>query len=269
MPIVIKQKIKRLLATFYYPLYRIIKILNKNPKLIILIYHSVNPDHRWSISPKNFEEQIKWLADNYPIISLKNFPNFQKDSIAITFDDGYEDNYLYTFPILKKYNCPATIFITTGFITKEIDITQQKNHCYKGLKPLSIEQIIEMSKYNIDFGCHTHTHSILSKIPPEIAESEITKSKQILERILNQSVGLFAYPNGQPSDFNKETKSILEKNNFRLACSTIHGSNFKNTDPLSLYRIRIDPFDNLNDFKQKISGAWDFINFFQKIKSWL
>jgi len=262
-----KQKIKRILAKIYFPIYRVNKFLNRESKLIILMYHSINPNHFWSITPQNFEEQIKWLINNYPIVSLKEFPNFNQDSIAITFDDGYEDNFYYAFPILKKYNCPATIFLTTGFINKEIDITQQKNYCYHRLKPLTFEQIIEMSKFKIDFGCHTHTHQILSKISLEAAESEIVQSKQILEKILNPKIDLFAYPNGQPKDFNQKIKNILKKHNFRIACSTIWGANTIQADPLSLYRIRIDPFDNLNDFKQKISGLWDFIRIFEKIKS--
>jgi len=87
---------------------------------------------------------------------LKNFLIFKKDSFAITFDDGYEDNFQYALPILKKYNCSATFFICTGFVTKEIDITKNWK-CYRGLKPLSIEQIKEMKKSGMDFGCHTHT----------------------------------------------------------------------------------------------------------------
>jgi len=259
-----KQNIKRVLTQIYFPIYQMNKFLDQRPKLIILMYHSINPRHPSSISPKNFEEQIRWLINNYPILSLKNFPNFQKDSIVITFDDGYEDNFHYVLPILKKYNLTATFFICTGFVSKEIDIT--KNGAYQGLKPLSLDQMREMKKEGMNFGCHTHTHPILSKIPLEEAKREIHKSKVILEDILEEKINLFAYPLGQPKTFNKNIISILKEEGFQLACSTIWGSNNKRINPLILRRIRIDSEDTLKDFQNKIEGNWDFVHFFQRFK---
>lgn len=260
-----KQEIKRILAKIFYPYFRVVKLFDREPKFTILMYHSVNPNHPWSISPQNFEEQIRFLTSNYQILPLKNFLNFNENSLSITFDDGYEDNFYYALPILKKYNCPATFFICTGFVTKEIDITKNWK-CYKGLKPLTTEQIKEMKKEGMDFGCHTHTHPILSKIPLEEAKKEIHKSKTILEDILSGKVEIFAYPQGQIKTFNKNIISILKEEGFQLACSTIWGSNTKKTDPLILRRIRIDADDTLKDFQNKIEGNWDFIKWFHYLK---
>lgn len=240
------------------------KLFDRRPKFTILTYHSVNPDHPWSIKPDKFEEQIKFLTSNYSIAPLKKFFNFNKNSFVITFDDGYEDNFNFALPILKKYNCPATFFICTGFITKEADIT--KNGVYRGLKPLSLGQIKEIKKEGMDFGCHTHTHPILSKIPLEEAKKEIHRSKTILEDILREKTNLFVYPFGQLNTFNKNIISILKEEKFQLACSTIWGSNNKNTNPFVLRRIRIDHQDTLEDFKAKIQGNWDFIKWFHYLK---
>ena len=167
-------------------------------------------------------------------------------------------------PILKKYNLTTTFFICTGFVSKEIDIT--KNGAYQGLKPLSLDQMREMKKEGMNFGCHTHTHPILSKIPLEEAKREIHKSKVILEDILEEKINLFAYPLGQPKTFNKNIISILKEEGFQLACSTIWGSNNKRINPLILRRIRIDSEDTLKDFQNKIEGNWDFVHFFQRFK---
>jgi len=96
-------------------------------QIYIIMYHRVAPKlDSWtldSLSPLSFEKQIIFLQKNYKIISLdslvqsillgKSIP--QKVAI-ITFDDGYRDNYLYAYPILKKYNISATIFLVTGHI---------------------------------------------------------------------------------------------------------------------------------------------------------
>ena len=260
-----KQKLKRILVKIFSLCFQIRKILDKQPRFTILMYHSVNPSHQWSIKPKEFEKQIKFLTSNYQASSLKDFLNFNKNSFAITFDDGYEDNFYYALPVLKKYNCPATFFISTGFITKELDITKNWE-CYRGLKSLTIEQIKAMKKEEMDFGCHTHAHPILSKISLTEAKQEIRKSKTILEEVLGGEIKFFAYPQGQLNTFNKDIISILKEEGFQLACSTIWGSNNKNTNPFLLRRIRVDPQDTLEDFKAKIHGNWDFIKWFHLLK---
>tara|TARA_B100000686_G_C16691219_1_gene917699 strand:+ start:182 stop:1186 length:1005 start_codon:yes stop_codon:yes gene_type:complete len=79
------------------------------------------PNNDLSISTSIFEQQIKFLKENYKIIEPKDLleiKKFEKKDklIVITFDDGYLDNLINALPILKKYQVKATIFVTTGFI---------------------------------------------------------------------------------------------------------------------------------------------------------
>ncbi|HEX2866162.1 MAG TPA: FkbM family methyltransferase [Ignavibacteriales bacterium] len=90
----------------------------------VLLYHRVALDpldtQLLSVSPKNFEEQIKFLKDNFKIVHLRNLIDEIKNkalvpnTIAITFDDGYLDNFTNALPILEKFKVPATIFVTAG-----------------------------------------------------------------------------------------------------------------------------------------------------------
>ena len=86
---------------------------NKNP--LILMYHQVKKNE--------FEKQMKYLKTNYNIISLNDLVerinkkiDFQMNTVVITFDDGYLNNYTEALPILSKYNITATLFITTSLI---------------------------------------------------------------------------------------------------------------------------------------------------------
>lgn len=100
--------------------------------LWILRYHSVS-DYRdqnfrylipsIAVSPAVFEGHIAFLSRNYRIISLDDVSawisgaiSFPRPAVAITFDDGYRDNYRYAYPILKKYGATATFYVVTDAI---------------------------------------------------------------------------------------------------------------------------------------------------------
>src|SRR5438132_9371928 len=91
----------------------------------ILAYHKVSPDpHPFfePVHPALFEQQMQFLSRCYRVMPLleivkRNVCGDVPDrAVAITFDDGYRDNYEYAFPILKKFGLPATIFVATGAI---------------------------------------------------------------------------------------------------------------------------------------------------------
>jgi peptidoglycan/xylan/chitin deacetylase (PgdA/CDA1 family) len=98
----------------------------------ILMYHRIldeNDDEREYIQPglfvsrRIFDKQVEFLSKKHNIISLAELVEHLKRNqsshlkgIAITFDDGWSDNYQYAFPILRKFKAPATIFLTTDFI---------------------------------------------------------------------------------------------------------------------------------------------------------
>jgi len=92
----------------------------------ILTYHRVlthqDPLAIGSLDKNTFTEQMKLLQKYYHVISIETLiKNLAKGtlvpgSVCITFDDGYRDNFVIAFPILKSLNLPATIFLATDFI---------------------------------------------------------------------------------------------------------------------------------------------------------
>jgi peptidoglycan/xylan/chitin deacetylase (PgdA/CDA1 family) len=95
---------------------------------VILLYHRVDAPDRYPwgyppVSSQEFEKEIKYLRKNYNVIPLDRLVQYlQRDecfpprTAALTLDDGYKDHYLNAYRILKKYSCPATIFLATDRI---------------------------------------------------------------------------------------------------------------------------------------------------------
>ncbi|MCW5907697.1 MAG: polysaccharide deacetylase family protein [Chitinophagales bacterium] len=124
---------KTIARTVVYPfitalgIERLFASLNKNNKLI-LVYHGVvdSPDHTLSPGPiatSQFKQHLVYFKKHFDIVSLDEiFEMYRNDhtpkrkTIAITFDDGYENNYTNAFPLLKKMDVPATIFVVSQLL---------------------------------------------------------------------------------------------------------------------------------------------------------
>ena len=112
------------LAVSFFCGFLLVNSLRQKYVVPILMYHSINPHSdpcvaRLIVSPQCFQRQMRFLKDNrYNVVTLKTLAELIKNkkkipprTLAITFDDGYKDNYTYAFPILKGYSLPATIFL--------------------------------------------------------------------------------------------------------------------------------------------------------------
>ena len=161
-------------------------------KVLVLNYHMVNSMYiSLSIEPEDFDWQMKYLVEHgYHTISPDELYDFLAGQgtlpdrpVLITFDDGYEDNYTNAYPILKKYNLKATIFVVTGFLSKR-----------KGY--LTWDQLREMEQNGITIESHTVTHAPLPDLPDERIRKELVESKQQAEAELGHPIEFIAYPTG-------------------------------------------------------------------------
>jgi len=90
----------------------------------IFLYHRVNDDadpYLPSLPVQQFRQQMEYVARNFDVVTLDDIAEGRaaaksKYSVAITFDDGYRDNFTSAFPILKELGLPATIFLATGYV---------------------------------------------------------------------------------------------------------------------------------------------------------
>jgi peptidoglycan/xylan/chitin deacetylase (PgdA/CDA1 family) len=265
-------------------------------RIRILLYHSIDDSGSlMSTSAVTFRRQMDYIKKRgYHTISLSEFVNdayqektLSKKLVVITFDDGFENNYLYAFPILKQYGFSATIFLTTDYINNSakwierdfnsilrrpfLSSTSKNNEAqlYKNMSDfpsLTWDEIKEMSEYGIKFGSHTSSHSQLCDLTLEKAKEDIYRSKVVIEKKIDKHVDSFAYPY---SDFTPEVKQLVKQLGFSCACSGNLERNDQNGDMYDIRRISPNPPNSFFEFKFLFSSGFDwYIALKNKLRRW-
>ncbi len=208
-------------------------------KIPILIYHSVR-DHingednmlkYYTVSPESFTKQMQYLKDNnYSVLSLdfiadaleENIPVPEK-SVAITFDDGWRNQYVNAYPILRRFGYTATFFIITNTIDKP--------HFF------SWDQVRLMNNNGMTIGSHTVFHPFLPEIEnPKELQKELVNSKKVIEEKLGHTVDIFAYPYGH---YNDEVVNAVKSAGYKLARSTHKGIYHTKSDLFTMKGIEV------------------------------
>ncbi len=271
--------ITRLVCSVYYPIMSIFNRLRKDNKIRILVYHSVHSgddnDDEWSIPNSLFAQQMDYLAKNGFTISsldeiitcLKNDLPIKDRTIALTFDDGYKNNFLYAYPELVRHNFTATFYLVTSFIDKDepfpwIFTSYKRNTLAYDINrnmPLSWDEIYEMTDKGMTCGSHTHTHVNIMVVDSDTMQRELDEATYILKENLHKVSNTFVLPFGLIDKSQKNLKKYLSKRGYSAAFLGRFGAINKQCDLLDLPRIAIYGDDSMFFFKQKIMGAYDWI----------
>ena len=157
----------------------------------VLMYHRVLPDavgEGITMNLARFAWQIDALARRgvrFVTVSELVAAEETESLVAITFDDGYADNFQHAWPVLRAHRAPATIYLAPEM--PDID----------RLTPLMIR---EMVAAGVEFGAHTQHHVHLPSTDDAVARQEILASKQAVEALTGQPCRSFAYPYGKFDD---------------------------------------------------------------------
>ena len=203
-------------------------LLSKEPKVAVLCYHNIATKEEktnfpeeadWIIEVENFEEQLKALKEQgYTTLSLSEFIDWKlgkieipKKSVLITFDDGFLSNYHYAFPLLKKYEMKATVFV----IGQYMQLGQGRKQWSGNVKEYLNLEMLEQAKQeypNIDFASHSLELHVQDSIYTKTKEELAKDLEDFKERITLTTA--YAYPFGA---YNEEMIQALQQAGYKVA----------------------------------------------------
>lgn len=227
---------------------------------VALMYHritgSLEPGEL-VVPPEKFSDQMFWLKEHCVVLGSadlsgsKVFAAAGECKVLVTFDDGYRDNYLNAFPVLKELGLGALIFLITGMIG-----TGTSRPRYSHLPApdmMSWEEAREMSKKGIFFGAHTVNHPHLPALSEKQQEEEVSSSIMAVEHNIPVTQSpVFCYPYGE---YDSVTLEVLRRLGVSLAFTVEPGKNDGNTPHLELRRIGVDGRLRLEGFEKIFKEA--------------
>lgn len=262
----------------------------------VLMYHHIVPDGVYEemnfqengsvLKLSDFRRQMEWLDENgYETIFMSRLVDMLQDggklpdkTVVITFDDGYESNYVYAYPILKEHGQRANLAPVVSASEKAEQNPEQFDD--RKLSHLSFAQMREMQasgvfefgshsynghgEVNVDMEGNTDAFLVSRKVNTKSGHTEtreeyllrinrdVVTSKIVLDERLGKKEKFFVYPFGR---YNNDLCHVVAGAGFSCALTTKPGYVNKNSDPYALPRLAVNnQVKTLEDFENLVKN---------------
>lgn len=242
----------------------------------VLLYHHVNP-HRGdtvTVTPEAFSEQMRFLAvSGYRTLRLNEILSYARGdadisekAAVVTFDDGWLDTYIWAFPILREYGIHVAQFLIVDRVEraseKVIEVPRDvpdHNTCKSliaqgeaGKVVLNWDIVAELGSSGlVEFHSHTMGHERCDGLSRERLESELEKSKKLIETRTGKPCTCLAWPYGRYDD---AAVGIATSLGYEGMFTTNAGIVTKGSDSFHINRIFVQTED-IEVFKANLNNA--------------
>ena len=256
-------------TTLLGPLRRLRWRANGQAHAAVLLYHRVSDDFLDSVTVgvEQFRDQMRILRRRYDVVDLRTLLEQQdrprrRPVVAVTFDDGYEDNHLAA-RILRREGIPCTFFVCTGIVgTDDRSFPHDAKKLGRRVPALAWSQVDSMARDGFDFGNHTVDHVDVASLPVDEALDQVRRATDELESRTRAAAGdraaeaarWFAFPYGRPQNVTDEVRQGLGSIGIDVCLSAHGGVNPPDLDRLDVLRQGIDHNFSRLGFRAVLEG---------------
>jgi peptidoglycan/xylan/chitin deacetylase (PgdA/CDA1 family) len=214
------------------------------PRISVLLYHRVSDDVRdnLTVGIEQFDRQMALLHRHCEVLSIEQViacevvPRSKRPLVAVTFDDGYLDNYLHAAPSLRRHGVPAAFFVSTGIVSSGGRFPHDLSRGNPPIPLMTWEQMRAMRRWGFTIGSHTVNHVDCAAEPEAIVREELARSRDDLRRELGVEQVVFAYPYGGREHMTAERLEWVKQAGYVACLSAYGGANVGRVDRYNVLR---------------------------------
>lgn len=242
------------------PLPRRLLAMANRQRVVVILYHRVNDNLRDSltIGLEKFDQQMAWIASHCTVVSIESVVagKLPRDSrrpvVAVTFDDGYLDNFKNAVPILLRHQVPAGFFVSTGIVNTDSGFDHD-NRTGK-LPTMTWDNLRVMKSLGFTIGSHTVSHLDCGHADASLVEQELLQSRRHLHEELGIEQVILAYPFGGRQNMTPEALNIVRKTGYIGCLAAYGGVNNNAIDSFNILRTGVDHNFTMLAFRARLEG---------------
>jgi peptidoglycan/xylan/chitin deacetylase (PgdA/CDA1 family)/folate-dependent phosphoribosylglycinamide formyltransferase PurN len=234
---------------------------------VVILYHHLVTDqtHPLGIGTREFLRQVEFLKKCYRVVSLRGAIATLKTgrvdapTVVLTFDDGYECNFVNLRAVTEVTDVPVTLFLSTDHMTNGEAFLHDKKSGIRDFRPLSWEQVRFLSRSGFEIGSHTRSHFDCGSHDSAILRNELIDSKVELEQHLGGTVDFFSFPWGKPENMSREAVE-LARSTYQYVFSAFGAVNFPSRADSYWHLKRCSCPSDLFEMELQIQSILEFEN---------
>ena len=242
--------------------------------VVILVHHLISDNpHLLGMPTEVFFRQVKFLQKHYRVVSLSQAIELLKSgvvrapTVVLSFDDGYQENFLTLRSVVEATGVPVSLFVCTRIVEEQAEFPHDQARGQHNFNALSWDQVLYLSRNGVEIGSHTRSHFDCGSHDTETLRQELVGAKADLQRRLSQRIRFFGFPYGKPENISDEAVRLTQSN-YECFLSCFGGENFPDEPVPQAHLLRKSHPADLWELELTLQGALDLRQLIKRALGW-